>query len=290
MKRKLGNTGYEIFPIVYGGIVSMSDGQQPSDRYVSWAVERGVNYFDVAPSYQDAEEKLGNSLRPYRKSVYLACKTAQRLAKDAEPEMLNSLKTLHTDYFDVYQMHSLASLDDVERAFGPGGVMELMIRMKKEGVARKLGITCHSEAAALKAISLYPFDTVLFPFNWHMNMGYGMGSALMKAAKERGMGVLAMKQLVERAWMDGESHDSFPKSWCKPISPDDAPLRIAAMKYALDMGADALVPPGNFECFSFEVENIAQCIDNPLTSDERALLKARYEQVKPYPFFDAAAK
>ena len=62
LKRTLGKTGYEVFPVAYGGIVSMKDGQGPSDGYVSWAVDHGVNYFDVAPSYQDAEEKLGNSL------------------------------------------------------------------------------------------------------------------------------------------------------------------------------------------------------------------------------------
>lgn len=287
MKRQLGNTGYQVFPVVYGGIVSMLDGQSPSDRYVSWAIERGVNYFDVAPSYQDAEEKLGNSLKPYRKDVYLACKTGCRLAKEAEPEMLNSLKTLHTDYFDVYQMHGLSSVEEVEQAFGPGGVMEMMVRLKENGVARKLGITCHSEAAALKAISLYPFDTVLFPFNWHMHMGHGMGGELMRVAKERGMGVLAMKQLVERAWMEGESRDEFPKSWCKPISARDTQLRIAAMKYALQLGADTLVPPGNFECFSFEVEHIEECLSQPLNDAERRLLEERLLRVKDHPFFSA---
>ena len=285
MKRVFGNTGYQVFPVAYGGIVSMSDGQLPSDGYVSWAVERGVNYFDVAPSYQDAEEKLGNSLKPYRKNVYLACKTAQRFAKDAEVEMLNSLKTLHTDYFDVYQLHGLASVEEVDQAFGPGGAMEMLLRMKEQGIARKLGITCHCEEAALKAMSLYPFDTVLFPLNWHMHMGHGMGEKLLAEAKKRGMGVLSMKQLVERAWMEGEGREEFPKSWCKPFSANETELRLAAMKYALSLGADILIPPGNFECFSFEVEHIDQCLKNPLTEDDLCLLKNHYGKVKAHPFF-----
>ena len=53
--RKLGKTGFEISAVAYGGIVSMNDGQEASDRYVSWAIDRGINYFDVAPSYGDAE-------------------------------------------------------------------------------------------------------------------------------------------------------------------------------------------------------------------------------------------
>lgn len=285
MKRKLGNTGYDVFPIAYGGIVSMNDGQDPSDRYVSYAVEHGVNYFDVAPSYGDAEEKLGNSLLPYRKQIYLACKTGIRVKADAEPEMKNSMKNLHTDYFDVYQMHGLSTMEELEVAFAPGGVMEMMVKMKEQGYARRLGITCHSEDVALKAISLYPFDTVLFPFNWHMNMAHGMGSRLIKAAKDRGMGVLAMKQLVERRWLDNESHNEFPKSWCKPISASDSELRIAAMKYALELGADILVPPGNFECFSFEVEHVGECLKSGLTEEEKNLLTNRLEAVKEYPFF-----
>ena len=69
LKRKLGKTGLEIFPVAYGGIVSSQDGQKASDNYVAWAIDRGINYFDVAPSYDDAEEKLGISLKPFRKKI-----------------------------------------------------------------------------------------------------------------------------------------------------------------------------------------------------------------------------
>ena len=92
-------------------------------------MENGINYFDVAPSYGDAQLLMGNSLQPYRKNVYLACKTAQRKRKDAEKEMLESQKLLHTDYFDIYQMHGLATMEELETAFAPGGVMELMTEM-----------------------------------------------------------------------------------------------------------------------------------------------------------------
>ena len=287
LKRRLGKTGYEVFPVAYGGIVSMKDGQTPSDGYVAWAIDHGVNYFDVAPSYQDAEEKLGNSLKPYRKDVYLACKTGQRLKKDAETEFAASLKKLHTDYFDTYQLHGLSSVAEVETAFGPGGVMEMVTRVKAEGLTRKVGITCHSEAAALRAMELYDFDSVLFPFNWHMNLAHGMGNRLIKAAKERDMGVLAMKQLIERAWTDGDEamRARFPKSWCKPIDPENVPLRLAAMKYTLSLGPDILIPPGDFENFSFAVEHIRECLENPLTEDDLAFLRENLERVKDHPFF-----
>lgn len=284
--KAFGKTGYSVSTITYGGIVSMRDGQDASDRYVPWAIDRGVNYFDVAPTYGDAQEKLGNSLRPYRKDVYLACKTKCRTAKEAEKELEESQRLLHTDYFDVYQMHEMASLRDVEIAFGPGGVMELMRKKKEEGVVRKIGITCHSEPAALKALELFPFDTVLFPFNWHMNLGHGFGNALLEKAKERGMGILCMKSMIERAWMADEDRSRYPKSWCKPFNSED-PLLLLAVKYAWSLGVNTLIPPGNFEHFSYAVEHEDEIVNHPITDEELAILKAHLETVKDHPFFGA---
>jgi hypothetical protein len=287
IKRKFGNTGFEVTPVVFGGIVSMQDGQDASDKYVSWAIDRGINYFDVAPSYGDAQEKLGNSLLPYRKNIHLACKTMCRMKAEGEKEFEQSLKMLHTDYFDVYQMHALSREEDVDRAFGAEGIMEMMIRAKEKGVVRNLGITCHSEAVALKAMSLYDFDTVMFPENWQMNMGYGMGSQVNRTAKDKGIGLLGIKGLVERRWINLEErkNSQFPKSWCKPIDVENKELRLAAMKYTFSLGIDAFIPPGNFVDFSFVVENIEECLANPLNEDDVTYLKEAYEKVKEYPFF-----
>lgn len=287
IKKYLGNTGYKIAPVVYGGIVSGKDGQEASDRYVSWAIDREINYFDVAPTYGDAQEKLGNSLIPYRKKIHLACKTMQRLRKEAERELKESFRLLHTDYFDVYQMHALSSMEDVELAFGPGGIMELLVEAKKEGYIRRIGISAHSEEAALKALSLYDFDTVLFPFNWGLHMAKGIGSDLAKTAKDKGIGLLALKSLIHRAWLNDEEKDRsvFPKSWCKPIDTDNTAFGVAAMKYTLSMGVDALVPPGNFDSFSFAVENIEECIAHPLSDEDIKLLKAELPNVENHMFF-----
>jgi len=292
IKRKFGNTGFEITPVIYGGIISMEDGQEASDKYVSWAIDRGINYFDVAPSYGDAQEKLGNSLLTYRKNIHLACKTGCRMRVDAQKELEESFRLLHTDYFDVYQMHALSSVEEVDQAFGVGGIMEMMVKAKEEGLVRNLGITCHSEAAALKAMSLYDFDTVLFPLNWHMNIGHGMGTQVCKTAKEKVMGILGMKQSIERGWMNlkEKENSQFTKSWCKPIDLENKKLRLAAMKYTFSLGADTLVPPGDFVNFSFVVENIDECLKHTLTEADLTLLKEAYEKVKDYPFFSVDGK
>ena len=184
---KLGKTDLTVSRVSYGGIVSAgfygnvtypSEGQDASNRYVAWAVDHGVNYFDVAPGYGNAQDQLGISLEPYRKQVSLACKTQRRDKVSAEKDLERSLKLLKTDYFDVYQLHAISSMDDVERAFAPGGVMEMMRTLKDRGITRYLGFTAHSEDAALRMLELFPFDTVLFPYNWFMNMEHGMGNRL----------------------------------------------------------------------------------------------------------------
>lgn len=292
--RPLGRTGIDISAVAYGGIVSAGyyDGvqypdldQAASDRFVGYAIDHGVNYFDVAPGYGNAQQQLGNSLVPYRSRVHLACKTACRDRASAEKDLAESLARLRTDAFDVYQLHAVASMEDVERAFAPGGVMELMRDVKEKGVAARIGFTAHDEDAALRMIGLYDFDTVLFPFNWFLHMAHGMGARLLKAARARNMGILCMKAFVERKWdSDAERASSaYPKSWCKPIDVEDAAFGTAAMRYALSLGVDTLVPPGNFQSFRFAVEHIDECLAQP--EPDLALLREKLETVRGKEFF-----
>ena len=288
---QLGKTDLRVSRVSYGGIVSAGtydgvtypdEGQEASDRYVAWAIDRGVNYFDVAPSYGNAQKQLGISLRPYRKQVALACKTMRRDRAAAEKELEESMKLLETDWFDVYQLHEIASMEDVEKAFAPGGIMEMVRTLKERGIARYVGITAHNEDAALKMLELYPFDTVLFPYNWFLHMGQGMGERLLAAEKEAGIGIVCMKAFIERAWKKGEDTGCFPKSWCKPIDTDrEEAFGVAAMNYALSLGVDTLIPPGNFKSFRFAVEHIDDCDGQP----DMDLLRSKLELVRGMEFF-----
>ncbi len=280
-KALLGKTGMEISRVFYGGVVSMDDGQKCSDEYVEYAIKKGVNYFDIAPSYGDAQEKLGNSLIPHRKNIYLACKTACRDGEGARREIEGSLKMLHTDYIDNYQLHSLLTLDDVEEVFSKGGAFEPILRAKEQGLFKHLGITCHSEEAAIKALEQYDFETVLFPVNWGMYKSKGFGKRVVSACEQKGIGLLGMKSLIYSAWDSDEEqkNSEYPKSWCKPIDKTRVDFRVAALKYAYSLGCVALVPPGNFECFSFAVEH-ADEIAKPITDAELAMLDAEVDNVK----------
>lgn len=290
-KVKLGNTGYAISPVVFAGIVSMNETQRDSDNYLAKAIDLGVNYVDIAPSYGNAEVILGQSLKPYRKDIYLACKTQERTAKEAEAEFHRSLKHLHTDWFDVYQLHAMTTPEDVKQAFGPGGTMDLVLKLKQEGLVRKIGFSAHDERAALEALKLYDFDTVMFPVNWLLNLGQGIGNELFKLKAEKGFGLLAIKAIVERAWkQEGEREASpWPKSWCKPFDANDRDARLAGMRFSLNQGADALIPPGNWECQSFMMANIDEVQARPYGPEDEALLQSRLKENKAHPFFDKNA-
>ncbi len=296
-KRMLGKTGMLVSAVTYGGIISTDDdysgarptgkGQEESDRCVEFALRNGVNYFDVAPTYGNAQLRLGQSLVPHRKNVYLACKTAKRGAEESRRELEESLKLLRTDCFDVYQIHCLKTVEEVDAIFAKGGAMETLFRAKEEGVAKHLGVTGHSEEAVLRALSLYDFDTVLFPTNWALHMGKGIGGRLMRAKREKHFGFLGMKSLVHRAWYSSEERyaSPAPKSWCMPIA-GDAAFAAAAMKYALGMGIDTLVPPGNAESFAFAAEHIGDCLRESLSAAETDLLRGKLAEIDGHHFLD----
>jgi len=277
-KRALGKTGYSVSPVVFGGIINMNETQADSDRYVAFAIERGINYFDVAPSYGNAEERLGPALKPFRGQVYLACKTQDRGAEGSKKELLHSLKLLQTDHFDVYQLHAMTTQEDVDRAFGTGGVMETVLWAKQEGLIRKIGFSTHNEDIALQTLSLFSFDTVLFPMNWALGINTGWGDRISDYAAQHGIGLLAMKTLIYRRWREGEQR-TYPKSWCRPIYGNEA-LGVAAMKYGLYKGAATLVPPGNYEHFCFMLDHIEECMKHPLTETEWALLRKEASAVR----------
>ncbi len=241
-RRPLGQTGETLSILGLGGIVVSELEQPEANRIVAEAVDRGVSYFDVAPAYGDAEERLGPALQPYRKSVFLACKTGERDREGAAADLERSLKRLGTDHVDLYQLHGLMNLEDVDTVFGPGGAIETFEAAKRDGKARFLGFSAHSEEAALAALDRFPFDSVLFPFNFVCWFG-GFGPRVVEAAKSKGAGRLALKSVARTFWPGKER--KHPKCWYEPYDePEEARL---AFRWTLSQEVTAAVSPGQPE-------------------------------------------
>ena len=149
---------------------------------------------------------------------------------------------------------------------------------KKEGIARKLGITVHSEEQALRCLDLYDFDSVLFTMYWVPGVLRGVGDKLAEIAKARNIGLLCMKVLTHRAWREGEIQPADNRRWYRYVELG-SPLALAVMKYCLSKG-DALVPPGNYKAFCYMLDHIDEAIANPLSQMDLEFLKEEVEKVK----------
>ncbi|MCG9478697.1 MAG: aldo/keto reductase [Actinomycetia bacterium] len=267
-KRILGKTKERLSIIGFGGIVVTDETASNASRYVSKAIDRGINYFDVAPEYGNAQEMLGPALKPYRKDVFLACKTHEVTAKGAEREFKDSLKKLKTDYFDLYQMHQATTLDEVKQIMGPGGALEYFIKAKDKGYVKYLGFTAHSEEAAIALMGIYDFTSILFPFNWALWFKDGFGPAVFKKAKEKEIGILALKALAKGMWQS-DNRGKWDKCWYEPMdSFEEASL---ALRFTLSLPVTSAVSPSHAELLWLACD-IADSY-KAITTEEKEILK-----------------
>jgi len=264
--------------IGFGGMVMVGQGPKRAARMVAEAVARGVNYFDVAPTYGDgeAEIKLGDALAAYRQNVFLACKTTARDAAGAQKELDQSLQRLHTDRFDLYQFHAVSSLDDVEQILRPGGAAEVFFKAREQGKARYLGCSAHSAEAALALMDRFPLDSILFPVNFVLYEQGRFGPQILAHAKTKGVARLALKSLAYTKWPEG-ARKSYPKCWYQPI--EDGELARQALRFTLSEDVTAAIPPGDERLFQTALELAADF--KPLSASERQSLLASTAGITP---------
>jgi aryl-alcohol dehydrogenase-like predicted oxidoreductase len=264
--------------IGFGGMVVVGMEQKEADRAVAEAFDRGVNYFDVAPSYFDgeAEMKLGPALEPYRKRSFLACKTMERGAEGARKELEQSLGRARTDHFDLYQFHAVSSLDEVESILAPGGAAEAFVRAREQGKVKFLGASVHSAAAAIALMDRFPLDSVLFPLNFVLFEEGHFGPQILEKAQQKGIARLALKSMAHTTWPE-KDHDAWSKCWYKPV--DDPELAELALRFTLSQDITAAIPPGEVQLFRMALDFAGRY--RPLTLQERQELLAKARGVTP---------
>jgi len=224
----------------------MDEDQSTAYKIVTEAVERGVNYFDVAPSYGNAEERLGPALRPYRDRVFLACKTLKRTKREAAEELHQSLKRLQTNFFDLYQFHGVDSLDDVQKIMGADGAIEAFHEARVNGLIRYVGFSSHNEDVAMKFMDEFRFDTILFPVNWASWMNGSFGVKVVEKAASNNVGILAIKGLAKRRLEEDEPRIR-EKCWYEPIEkPEEMDM---AVRFTLSQPVTSMITPGHRDLF-----------------------------------------
>lgn len=275
-KREYGNKGDMLSIIGFGGIVAKDTTTEEASQRVSFAIDQGINYFDVAPGYGTAEECLGPALEPYRKDVFLACKTGKRDKAGAAEELERSLKRLRTDHFDLYQLHAMRTWEDFDQATGPGGALETFVAARDKGQLRYLGFSAHSEEVALALMDAFDFDSVLFPLNWVNFLEADFGPRVVEKAASKGMGRLALKALARGRIPQGTDRP-YDRCWYEPV--DDPELAKLAMRFTLSQPITAAIPPGDPGLFEMVVK-LAQDF-SPIEEGEIAFLRDQAAQVTP---------
>lgn len=276
--REIGKTGEKISIVGLGGVTVMRLQQSEADSLVAEAVDRGVNYIDVAPSYEDAEERLGPALVGKRDKFFLACKTGQRTKKEAEEELNRTLSRLKTDHADLYQMHGLDSPEELATALGPGGAMEAFEAAKAAGKIRYIGITGHSVENLISAIKTGRYSTVLYPINFSQFEIANYGPELLETAKTLGIGRMGIKAAAERKWNDDQEREELsPKCWYRPLMEDG--LFKLALRYTLSQDISAALPPGDVRLFKLAVD-VAEDF-KPINAEGLAELREASGQLEP---------
>ena len=208
----LGKTGV-VIPRIAIGLGSRFLTIETLDEAIemcNYALDNGLYYWDTAHSYVNtatgaiSEERLGHIIKHRRKEVFLSTKIASRDTDQAKAEIELSLKRLQTDHVDMLKIHAVESADDAGNICRSGGVLDLITKMKEEGVTRFVGFSGHGNAEALKAmVDTGRFDSMLFAMNHYEGYKNDRQGMVISTAGKQGMGIMLMKAIRPKETIEG---------------------------------------------------------------------------------------
>ncbi|WP_058309069.1 aldo/keto reductase [Gracilibacillus massiliensis] len=221
LKRKIGKMDYDGSVVMFGAASLGNVTQEEANQSIRHALAHGVNHFDVAADYGDAELRLAPIISEVRNDIFLATKTGQRRKDKAKTEIYRSLERMKVDSVDLLQLHAVGTIDELDKCTAKDGVLEAAIEAKEEGIIGEIGITGHGHQAPathLEALRRYPFATVLLPLNYYM---YSIPEyradfdALMEEAKKQEVAVRVIKAIAKKPWEEDQQRDYA--TWYEPF-------------------------------------------------------------------------
>jgi aryl-alcohol dehydrogenase-like predicted oxidoreductase len=255
--RRLGRTGHESSVAVLGGIVfHFVDGDEAGEL-LRRALDRGVNHLDIAPGYMSAEETVGPHIPAVRDRLFIGEKSGKTTRDEVRRQLDRTLMRLRIDSVDLYQLHGVTDVDDLDRREGAVRALE---EARAEGLCRWIGITGHNvgaPAAHLEALRRHDLDTVMFPVYprlWGDADYRRDAEALLAEAQRRDVGVMAIKAAAARPWpQEGER---FATTWYEP-QPDPQSVR-RGVRFALSTpGVTAICTPGDRRLYDWALDAAA---------------------------------
>jgi len=256
-QRRLGRLGHQSSVLIYGAAALAQVDQDTADASVQQALDAGINHFDVAASYGDAELRLGPWMGRIRDQIFLATKTGLRDRDPAWAQINRSLERLQTDHLDLIQVHAVGDLEELDRVTRPGGSLEAVVRAREEGLAAAIGITGHGHQAPathLEALGRFPFDTVLTPLNWVLGRDPAYLAdyqALVAEVQAQDVGLMVIKAVSRRNWPEPVVHGY--STWYEPF--DDQQRIAAAVAWVLSHPeVTGIATPGDVRLLHLLVE------------------------------------
>lgn len=222
--RRYGRTGHMSTVAVFGAAAFMQISQEDADRVIESIIEAGINHLDVAPSYGQAELRIGPWMPRERERFFLGCKTLERTREGAWNEMQRSLQRLQTETFDLYQCHAVTTMEELDAITRKGGALEAFVEARREGLTKFIGITGHGADAPkiyLEALRRFDFDTVMFPLNFVQmaNPEFRRNAEeLIATCKAKDVGTLIIKSVTKGPW--GEKQHTAT-TWYEPFEKSD---------------------------------------------------------------------
>jgi aryl-alcohol dehydrogenase-like predicted oxidoreductase len=196
LKRRLGKTGIDVTILGLGGEGVLRTFGRDKEAYalINRAIDLGISYFESARAYSGSETYYGGALSERRNDIFLTSKSHARDRKSALAHLHETLQNMKTDHLDLWQVHDVRTMEDIEMIFGPGGAIEAFIDAKEKGMTRFIGVTGHQDPKIIRqCIERFHFDTVLLPINPAEPTYKSFIDEILPLANEREMGIIAMK-------------------------------------------------------------------------------------------------
>ena len=244
--RRFGRTGHMSTIAIFGAAAFWEISQQDADKALEMIIEAGVNHIDVAPSYGQAEERIGPWMPRERNRFFLGCKTTERTKDGAWNELQRSLKRLQTETFDLYQLHAITTMEELDAVTMKGGALEAFVEARERGLTRFIGITGHGAQAPqiyLEALQRFDFDSILFPLNFVQmaNPEYRKhAEELIATCKAKDVGTMIIKAITKAPW--GERPHTAT-TWYEPFDKMDEIQR--ALNFALSYDVTGFCTAGD---------------------------------------------
>lgn len=244
--RRFGRTGHMSTIAIFGAAAFWQIPQEDADKVMEQIIEAGVNHIDVAPSYGQAEIRIGPWMPRERERFFLGCKTTERTKEGAWKEMRESLKRLQTRTFDLYQCHAITTMEELDAVTMQGGALEAFVEARREGLIKFIGITGHGADAPqiyLEALRRFDFDSVMFPLNFVQlaNPEFRRYTeALISTCKAKDVGTLVIKTVTRGPWSERQRTAT---TWYEPFDKSDEIKR--AVNFTLSYDVTGLCTAGD---------------------------------------------